>query len=101
MRRSDGGIGCGACGFASQAKAREAPGPRPGGTKTALRGARWTGTGQIAASSQEARIRGLKSPRWSAGRREALARASSPQGDIQDVAPPGAPSPSAYAEREI
>ncbi len=43
MRRHVGGTGCGARGPASQAGAREVPGPDPLGTTTLLRGARWTG----------------------------------------------------------
>jgi hypothetical protein len=39
------GSRCGARGFASQAETREAPGPRPGGIRTALPGAGWTGIG--------------------------------------------------------
>jgi hypothetical protein len=45
MRRHEGGAGCGPRGRGSQPRTRATPGPRPGGITTALRGARWTGTG--------------------------------------------------------
>src|SRR4051812_38479949 len=67
-------------------------GTRPGGIKTALRGARWTGTGQTAAkaaaSSQEARTRGPKSPRWSAGGRGPLRKRLPPKGGIKTLRRP-------------
>src|SRR3954466_7008578 len=68
------------------------PGTRPGGIKTALRGARWTGIGQTvaqaAASSQEARTWGQKTPRWSAGRREPLARGSRRKAELKTLRRP-------------
>ena len=97
MRRRDSGIGCGARGFASQAKTREAPGPRPGGTRTALRGARWTGTGSDSRESGGL-VPGSADPgtskRWRAAeeRRDGAPAGASPrsqedsppQGGIQD-----------------
>src|SRR4051812_17593150 len=71
MRRSDGGVGCGARGLASQARTREAPGPDRAALRPLCRVP--AGLGQAApannreATSQEARTRGRKSPRWSAG----------------------------------
>ena len=87
------------------------PGARPGGSKTALRGARWTGIGRRLltasnASSQEARTWGLiggASRRKNAAMERRMARVLiarglvAGNGDYQDVAPSGAPSPSAYA----
>src|SRR6266568_9043642 len=54
-------------GAGSQPSLREAPGPRPPGTTTWLRGARCTDPAQM--PEKEARDRSPKSPRWSAERR--------------------------------
>ena len=72
------------------------PGTRSGGITTALRGARWTGTGPLA-SSQETRTQGEKSPRWSAGRRPHIVRCAARR---KTGAPSGAPSPRHFGRRE-
>ena len=57
---------------------------------------------KAAASSQEARTRGLKSPRWSAGRRALSSQESARRkAAIQDEALSGAPSPSGYPGGDI
>jgi hypothetical protein len=67
-----GGAGCGARGRASQARTREAPGPRSTGTMTGLRGARCTIPGANAGDGNAAP--GTEKPRWSAGRRARYAK---------------------------
>src|SRR5947209_11150736 len=56
---------------------REAPGPRPPGTTTWLRGARCTDPEQM--PEKEARDRSPKSPRWSAERRASPERRKAPR----------------------
>ena len=60
--------GCAAPAGGFVPRTREAPGPEPGGITTALPGA-WLDWDWRVASSQEARTRGQKSPRWSAAGR--------------------------------
>src|SRR5439155_24046377 len=56
---------------------REAPGPRPPGTTTWLRGVRCTDPEQM--PEKEARDRSPKSPRWSAERRASPERRKAPR----------------------
>src|SRR5438477_12187221 len=64
-------------GAGSQPSPREAPGPRPPGTTTWLRGARCTDPAQM--PEKEARDRSPKSPRWSAERRASPERRKAPR----------------------
>jgi len=113
MRRRESGSGCGARGRGSQPRTREAPGPRPGGMMTALQGACWTGTGRarLTAARPRRRKRGPGACVAGASRRRETAmerrsarvsRQTRPRRKAwnEDVAPPGAPSPSPCAEGE-
>jgi hypothetical protein len=73
-----GGAGCGARGRASQARTREAPGPRSTATTSRLRGARCTIPGANAVDGNAAP--GTEKPRWSAERRARYAKRAAPQG---------------------
>ena len=95
---------CGARGFASQAETREATGPRPGGTKTALRGA-FAGlglahtVGKLTASSQEARpVDRNRRDGAPAGASPRSQEGSPPQGGIQDESADRRSVPFARAE---
>ena len=104
MRRHGGGAGCGARARASQAQAREASGHRPPPLRgAALQGLDGTGRAgrkprdrageEPAVRVPEARSRGPKSPRWSAGGARPAQRARAPQGVGLETAPFGAPPP--------